>query len=156
MVKRKRRMSLTPELVARCERPEPDSGPNPGFTPIEVEELDTLTTKLLEELAEEDLWLFAYGSLIWNPNFSFAEHRHGTIYGWHRAFCMEQKRWRGSPQQPGLMMALEKGGLVPASSSDCQAESSATTSVISSVGRSQCKRIWAWCVGSQFEPIVAQ
>ncbi len=110
MVKRKRRMSLTPELVARCERPEPDPGPNPGFTPIEVEELDTLTTKLLEELAEEDLWLFAYGSLIWNPNFSFAEHRHGTIYGWHRAFCMEQKRWRGSPQQPGLMMALETGG----------------------------------------------
>ena len=110
MVKRKRRMSLTPELAARCERPEPDPGPNPGFTPIEIEELDTLTTKLLEELAEEDLWLFAYGSLIWKPNFSFAEHRHGTIYGWHRAFCMEQKRWRGSPQQPGLMMALEKGG----------------------------------------------
>jgi len=103
-------MSLTPELVARCERPEPDPGPNPDFTPIEPEELDTLTTRLLDDLAGEDLWLFTYGSLIWRPNFSFVEHRPGKIHGWHRAFCMEQKRWRGSPQQPGLMMALEKGG----------------------------------------------
>ncbi len=110
MVKRKRYMSLTPELVARCQRPEPDPGPNPGFTAIEPEELDTLTTRLLEDLAGEDLWLFTYGSLIWQPNFSFAEHRPGTIHGWHRAFCIEQKRWRGSPQQPGLMMALERGG----------------------------------------------
>ena len=110
MVKRKRYMSLTPDLVARCERPEPDPGPNPGFTAIEPEELVTLTARLLEDLAGEDLWLFTYGSLIWQPNFSFAEHRPGTIHGWHRAFCIEQKRWRGSPQQPGLMMALERGG----------------------------------------------
>jgi len=110
MVERKRCMSLTPELVARCERPEPDPGPNPGFTAIKPEELDELTTQLLEDLAGEDLWLFAYGSLIWKPNFSFAEHRHGTIHGWHRAFCLELTRWRGSPQQPGLMMALERGG----------------------------------------------
>jgi cation transport protein ChaC len=103
-------MSLTPDLVARCERPEPDPGPNPGFTAIEPEELVTLTARLLEDLAGEDLWLFTYGSLIWQPNFSFAEHRPGTIHGWHRAFCIEQKRWRGSPQQPGLMMALERGG----------------------------------------------
>jgi cation transport protein ChaC len=110
MIKRKRRMSLTPKLVARCERPEPDPGPNPGFTPIKPEELDNLTTQLVKELADRDLWLFAYGSLIWKLNFSFVEHRRGTVHGWHRAFCMEQKRWRGSPQQPGLMMALEKGG----------------------------------------------
>jgi cation transport protein ChaC len=103
-------MSLTPELVARCERPEPDPGPNPDFTPIDPEELDTLTAELIEDLAGQDLWLFAYGSLIWKPNFSFSEQRRGTVHGWHRAFCMEQKRWRGSPKQPGLMMALERGG----------------------------------------------
>ena len=39
---RKRSMSLTPELVGRCERPEPDPGPNPDFTPIDPEELDTV------------------------------------------------------------------------------------------------------------------
>jgi len=103
-------MSLTPELVARCERSEPDPGPNPGFTAIEPKELDTLTTRLLDDLADEDLWLFTYGSLIWKPNFSFAELRRGTIHGWHRSFCLEQTRWRGTPHQPGLMMALERGG----------------------------------------------
>jgi cation transport protein ChaC len=109
-----RRMSLTPELVARCERPELDPGldpgPNPNFTVITPEELDALTAQLLDDLAGEDLWLFAYGSLIWRPNFSFAEHRRGVIHGWHRAFCLELTRWRGTPQQPGLMMALERGG----------------------------------------------
>lgn len=103
-------MSLTPELVARCERPEPDPGPNPRFTPITLEELDDLTTRLQGELSGEDLWVFAYGSLIWRPEFSFVEHRRGVIHGWHRAFCLEITRWRGTPQQPGLMMALEKGG----------------------------------------------
>ena len=103
-------MSLTPELVARCERPAPDPGPNPDFTPIEPKELDRLTEQLMEDMAGDDLWLFAYGSLIWKPNFSFSEQRRGMVHGWHRAFCMEQKRWRGSPDQPGLMMALERGG----------------------------------------------
>ena len=68
-------MSLTPELVARCERPELDPGTNPDFTPIDPEELDTLTAQLMENLAGNDLWIFAYGSLIWNPNFSFCEQR---------------------------------------------------------------------------------
>jgi len=64
----------------------------------------------LEDLAGGDLWLFAYGSLIWKPNFSFVEDRRGTVHGWHRSFCLEQTRWRGTPEQPGLMMALEGGG----------------------------------------------
>lgn len=106
----KRQMSLTPELVARCERPESDPGPNPLFTVITPEELDDLTARLQGELSGGDLWLFAYGSLIWRPNFSFAEHRRGVIHGWHRAFCLEITRWRGTPRQPGLMMALERGG----------------------------------------------
>lgn len=110
MATRKRTLSLTPELVARCERAEPDRGPNPHFTPITPEELDALTAQLLAELADGDLWLFAYGSLIWRSNFSFSEHRLGTVHGWHRSFCLELTRWRGSPEQPGLMMALESGG----------------------------------------------
>ncbi len=110
MHKRRRQMSLTPELVAICERPEPDPGPNPNFTPVGSAELDILSERLLEQLGDQPLWLFAYGSLIWNPNFAFVEQRRGTIHGWHRSFCLELTRWRGSPQQPGLMMALESGG----------------------------------------------
>jgi cation transport protein ChaC len=103
-------MSLTPKLVALCERKVLDSPPNPKFTPIEAVELDELTNKLQKELDNQGLWLFAYGSLIWNPNFEYVDHRRGTIYGWHRAFCLELTWWRGCPEQPGLMMALEQGG----------------------------------------------
>lgn len=105
-----RNMSLTPDLVALCERQVTDPGTNLNFTPIEPAKLDELTDQLLNELAGQELWLFAYGSLIWKPNFAFIDQLRGTIYGWHRTFCMEQTRWRGTPQQPGLMMALEPGG----------------------------------------------
>lgn len=107
---RQRRMSLTPELVAMCERSEVDSGPNPMFTPIGDTELDDLADRLMDHLGNEDLWLFAYGSLIWKPTSEFVEYRRGKVHGWHRSFCLEQTRWRGTPQQPGLMMALDKGG----------------------------------------------
>ena len=103
-------MALTAELVKLCDRVEPDPGPNPHFTPIEPAELDALTQKLLNELGSEKLWLFAYGSLIWKPNFNFVTQRRGTIHGWHRSFCLELTTWRGTPQLPGLMLALDHGG----------------------------------------------
>jgi glutathione-specific gamma-glutamylcyclotransferase len=104
------KMALTAELVMRCERTEPDLGADPNVTPIEPAELDALTDKFLNELEGGKLWLFAYGSLIWKPNFSFVEQRRGTIHGWHRSFCLELTRWRGTPQLPGLMLALDHGG----------------------------------------------
>jgi glutathione-specific gamma-glutamylcyclotransferase len=104
------KMALTAELVKLCERPEPDQGPNQNFIPIEPAELDDLTEKLLDELGGNALWLFAYGSLIWKPNFSFVAQGRGTIHGWHRSFCLELTRWRGTPQLPGLMLALDHGG----------------------------------------------
>jgi cation transport protein ChaC len=57
-----------------------------------------------------DLWLFGYGSLIWNPAFHFAEQRKGRIRGWHRRFCLWTPLGRGSPEQPGLVLGLERGG----------------------------------------------
>jgi cation transport protein ChaC len=103
-------MALTAELVRLCERAEPDPGPDPNFTAAEPADHDALTERLLAELGDKELWLFAYGSLIWRPDFNFVAQRRGTIYGWHRSFCIELKRWRGSPQLPGLMMALDSGG----------------------------------------------
>jgi glutathione-specific gamma-glutamylcyclotransferase len=104
------KMALTAELVKLCERPEPDLGPDPNFTPIEPSDRDALTEKLLEELGNKKLWIFAYGSLIWKPTFSIVAQRRGTIHGWHRSFCLELTRWRGTPQLPGLMLALDHGG----------------------------------------------
>ncbi len=57
-----------------------------------------------------DVWLFAYGSLIWNPTIAFAERRTGTIRGWHRRFCLSSPVGRGTPEQPGLMLGLDRGG----------------------------------------------
>ena len=58
-----------------------------------------------------DAWVFGYGSLIWNPAFLHEEARPGIIRGWHRRFCLRLTRGRGSPERPGLMLALDRGGV---------------------------------------------
>lgn len=58
-------------------------------------------------LAEADLWVFAYGSLIWRPGFVFAESRAATLYGYRRRFCMTSIHYRGTPEIPGLVLALD-------------------------------------------------
>lgn len=56
------------------------------------------------------LWVFGYGSLIWNPCFHFAERRLATARGWHRQFCLWTHLGRGTRECPGLMLGLEQGG----------------------------------------------
>jgi cation transport protein ChaC len=60
--------------------------------------------------AGQGVWLFAYGSLIWNPAIAFAERRFARINGWHRAFCLSTIAGRGTPDQPGLVLGLDRGG----------------------------------------------
>lgn len=55
-------------------------------------------------------WIFAYGSLMWNPVFHPVEQRPGILYGYHRRFCFWIHAGRASPQHPGLMMGLRPGG----------------------------------------------
>lgn len=57
-----------------------------------------------------DLWVFAYGSLMWNPDFGHAEARTARLWGYHRAMCILSHQWRGTPQRPGLVMGLDRGG----------------------------------------------
>lgn len=57
-----------------------------------------------------DIWLFAYGSLIWNPAIAFEERCFARINGWHRAFCLSTTAGRGTPEQPGLVLGLDRGG----------------------------------------------
>ena len=54
-----------------------------------------------------ELWVFAYGSLIWDPGFDVAESRIATVSDWHRSFCMWSIHFRGTPQSPGLVLALD-------------------------------------------------
>ena len=68
---------------------------------------------LLQTLAakpRDDIWLFGYGSLIWNPTVHFVERRIARIAGWHRAFCLSTPAGRGSLDNPGLVLGLEQGG----------------------------------------------
>ncbi len=58
----------------------------------------------------EDLALFGYGSLIWNPAFHFVRREVATIYGHHRRFCLWTSLGRGTVAQPGLMLGLDSGG----------------------------------------------
>lgn len=106
---RRRPLALTPELVALCEREAIDLGPDPRHVQLNDAEVIAKAAELDRD-AGEQLWLFAYGSLIWKPEFEPVEAIRATAHGWHRSFSMELPRWRGSPEQPGQMMVIERGG----------------------------------------------
>ena len=59
------------------------------------------------------VWVFGYGSLIWNPAFAYDERRVGTLYGYHRRFCFWSTAGRGTPDAPGMMLGLDRGGSCP-------------------------------------------
>jgi glutathione-specific gamma-glutamylcyclotransferase len=54
------------------------------------------------------LWVFGYGSLIWDPGFPVAERRIARLNGWHRSFCMRSIHHRGTVENPGLVLALDR------------------------------------------------
>lgn len=62
------------------------------------------------ELYKEDLWIFGYASLLWNPGFHHREVFPARIYGFHRALCVRSWVHRGTPQRPGLVFGLDIGG----------------------------------------------
>jgi glutathione-specific gamma-glutamylcyclotransferase len=58
----------------------------------------------------EDFWIFGYGSLMWHPGFAYLERHSATVRGYHRAFCIYSHRYRGTPEVPGLVLGLDRGG----------------------------------------------
>ena len=64
----------------------------------------------LEGRWDRDLWVFGYGSLMWDPAMEIAEIRHAHCDGYERSFCLWDEGGRGTPQQPGLMLAIDIGG----------------------------------------------
>ncbi len=63
-----------------------------------------------QECGGDGVWLFAYGSLIWNPALHFDQRRLARVHGWHRSFCLSTQAGRGTPANPGLVLGLDRGG----------------------------------------------
>jgi cation transport protein ChaC len=108
-----RRMSLTAEHVALLKREIADPGPQllEGFRPAIDADYDREVAGILDTRPPGPLWLFGISSLIWKPETAFEEKRMALVRGWHRRFCLGwDYRYRGSREEPGLMMALDRGG----------------------------------------------
>ena len=103
-------MSLTEGLVELCHREVPRPEPEPNRIRFTDSDFDSSAAEVLAALEGGPIWVFAYGSLIWKPAASPVEQRKSHALGWHRSFCLEMREWRGTPEQPGLMMALRRGG----------------------------------------------
>ncbi len=108
---------------------------NPGLRRLDLEnnllrralEATPLAPNILSEAALEatlqealasphrtpDVWLFAYGSLVWNPVLDFDAREVAVVHGYHRSFCLWSRINRGTPEQPGLVLGLDRGGRCP-------------------------------------------
>ncbi len=105
------RMRLTRDTIKSGDVRRRIAALDPSFRLLsEAEVRASLAAMLAAPGAPREVWVFAYGSLIWNPAFHFAEQRVGLLHGFHRRFCLWTHLGRGSPQAPGLMLALEPGG----------------------------------------------
>lgn len=84
---------------------------SPPGTVLTDAELDaSLEQTLANYPAAEDVLVFGYGSLMWNPAIEYLESERAHIHGWSRSFCLHMLLGRGSPEYPGLMLALDRGG----------------------------------------------
>ncbi len=92
----------------------PSAVPTPcSFRVLTDEERNASLRQSLEEVQwceKQDLWVYGYGSLIWRPDFEFAEQRQALLRGYHRALCLWSRINRGTPEQPGLVFGLDVGG----------------------------------------------
>ena len=101
--------ALTHALIDAC-HPEPaedDPAAQPETPETELEAgLQALVAA--HDLAGE-VWIFGYGSLMWNPEMDFSDRRRAAVTGWARRYCLWQWRYRGTRAQPGMMLALDRG-----------------------------------------------
>ncbi len=103
-----RREELTEERIAELIREYGNSGVMQILT--EAERDANRGAALADHPVGQDLWVFGYGSLMWNPAFHHSETRSARIHGYHRRFCMWMPLGRGTPERPGLTLGLQQGG----------------------------------------------
>jgi cation transport protein ChaC len=102
------RTDFTPERVAYFAKLAAQFG---DARMLSEEEREASRAKIMSEHATgQDLWVFGYGSLMWNPAIHVDESRPARIEGFHRRFCMRLMFGRAMPDNPGLMLCLVPGG----------------------------------------------
>ena len=141
-----RQMRLTPEVVAMVPPHDGESGKLAGRSDLNSDDnLARIRADLMAGApASGEVWIFAYGSLIWRPEFDFVEERLATVSGWHRSFCLGSfSSPRSDPQlgpwnQGGPAMASLSARIASASTGSPCVTSTRSTSRLSSgskVGR---------------------
>ena len=97
-----RPLLLTSDLITRS-HPHKVEDDDPSAIPLASEEelSEALDGMLTKSSTPNELRVFAYGSLMWKPEFEFADHQIATLRGWHRRFCLWQYRFRGTRDMPG-------------------------------------------------------
>ena len=105
-----RKMTLTEDLIASVPLVLEDAGPAPGYVEMTDAEYDLAIAGTLAVRPPGPFWFFAYGSLLWRPACETVEGRNAVVRGWHRSFCFRASRFRASPERPGLMLGLDRGG----------------------------------------------
>lgn len=103
------RESFTPERIAQWQAEAARLNDGMPFLSHEEREASRLA-HFAEHPRGEDAWVFGYGSLMWNPAIHVEESRTATLRGYSRSFCLLLKTGRGSPERPGLMLAIDEGG----------------------------------------------
>ncbi len=103
-----RREDITPAFIDRLEK---QVASLPDYSLITHEERQASREAFLSTRRKnQSLWVFGYGSLMWNPAIHVAESARSMLFGYHRAFCLHLVIGRGSPKKPGLMLGLDAGG----------------------------------------------
>ena len=104
-------LSLTKDLVSRLPGSVPDPGPL-ARAAVPDSYYPQTTQRLVANLpADGQLWVFAFGSILWMRRFEVVEERPAMVRGWHRKFCLgPDTRYRGNPQAPGVMLSMDRGG----------------------------------------------
>jgi len=105
-------MRLCAEHIARIHRVVEDQGPPPGLHLQTDADYAGWVAHIMDTnpAPDQPVRLFAYGSLIWKPELEHVSAMPATARGWHRRFCLRVPRFRGTPEAPGLMMVMDRGG----------------------------------------------
>ena len=105
-----KRLHLTEDHVRSAYRKVTDTGPSASSLVFSEEDYDAHLSTFLKDRPEGPVNVFCYGSLIWKPVFEPVATARAIALGWQRAFCLRIVRFRGTPEQPGLMMQIDRGG----------------------------------------------